>query len=83
MSAPDLEPQTLHCAGCGAEGRTPTVVFDPSKDADPRPVLNPVFAWHEDGRPALLCPTCKRRLVKNRGRARYSQSRPSDGRLTP
>jgi hypothetical protein len=45
-------------------------------------VLVPVFGWHEDGRPALLCPTCKRRLKKNRGRACYPKPRPSDGHMT-
>jgi hypothetical protein len=67
--------QVLRCAGCGAAGQPPTIVWD-KRAVPPGVVLVPVFGWHEDGRPALLCPTCKRRLKKNRGRARYSKPRP-------
>jgi hypothetical protein len=73
--------QALRCAGCGAAGHAPTIVYD--KAAAPGVPLTPVFGWHEDGRPALLCPACKRRLQKNRGRARYSKAKPTDGRMTP
>jgi hypothetical protein len=79
MTAPT--PQALRCAGCGAAGHPPVIVHDRSQ-APPGAVPTPVFGWHPDGRPALLCGPCKRRLTKNRGRARYSKSRPSDGRLT-
>jgi hypothetical protein len=72
----------LHCAGCGCEGRMPTIVMDKAQEP-PEPPLSAVFGWHEDGRPALLCPSCNRGLRRNRGRARYAKRRPSDGHTTP
>jgi hypothetical protein len=80
MTSPHREPQQ-RCAACGAAGRAPTIVYDKAT-SPPGVTLLPTFDWHPDGRPALLCPTCKRRLKKNRGRARYSARRPSDGRMT-
>jgi hypothetical protein len=74
-------PQAQRCAGCGAAGHPPTIVWD-QVQAPPGVVLVPVFGWHPDGRPALLCPNCKRNLTKRRGRARYSKTRPSDGHMT-
>jgi hypothetical protein len=41
------------------------------------------LGWHDGLRSALLCSTCKRRLRKNRVRARFSKPRPADGRVTP
>jgi hypothetical protein len=69
--------QGQRCAGCGVEA----TVWDRSQ-APLCVTLTPVFGWHEAGRPALLCPTCKRGLRRNRGRARYSKARAGDGRLT-
>ena len=66
----------LRCAGCGCEGEAPKIRYQ----ADPNalPVLKPVFDWHPDGRPALLCASCMRGMRRNRGRARYSKRRSSD-----
>jgi hypothetical protein len=72
----------LRCSGCGAEGHPPVVVHD-ERQLPPGTVFTPVFGWHADGRPALLCGKCRGRLGKNRGRARYNKPRPTDGRLTP
>jgi hypothetical protein len=55
----------LRCAGCGCEGRAPTLVWDRAT-ADPRPILVPVFGWHADGKPALLCEACRRTMAKRR-----------------
>jgi hypothetical protein len=74
-------PAPLTCAGCGIAGTEPRIVWDRSQ-APATAVLTPVFGWHADGRPALLCEACKRQLAKRRGRARYSKPRPSDGYLT-
>ena len=71
----------LHCAGRGNGGRIATILND-ERRRPPEPVLAPVFNWHEDGEPTLLCRDCRRRLNRNRGRARYSLPRPSDGRST-
>jgi hypothetical protein len=71
----------LHCAGCGCAGRMPTIVVGRSEDP-PEPPLVSVFGWHADGRPSLLCPSCKRGYRRNRGRARYAKRRPSDGHVT-
>jgi hypothetical protein len=79
MSAPD--PQAQRCAGCGAAGRPPTIVWDKAAAAPGVPLV-PVFGWHPD-RPVLLCPDCKRGFNRNRGRARYSKPRPTDGRMMP
>jgi hypothetical protein len=62
-SAPD--PQALRCAGCGAAGRPPTIVWDRSKEP-PDVVLTPAFGWYHDGRPALLCSDCKAKAAKAR-----------------
>jgi hypothetical protein len=70
----------LHCAGCGCEGGPPKIRYQ--ADPDALPVLKPVFDWHPDGRPTLLCPSCMRGMRRNRGRARYAKRRPSDGHLT-
>jgi hypothetical protein len=71
----------LRCAGCSCAGHAPVLVYD--KAAAPLGVvLRPCFDWHPDGRPALLCASCKRGFNRNRGRARYSARRPSDGRMT-
>jgi hypothetical protein len=69
----------LHCAGCGCAGRAPTIVV---AQEPPEPPLVPVFDWHADRRPGLLCPSCKRGYRRNRGRARYAKRRPSDGHVT-
>jgi hypothetical protein len=71
----------LTCAGCGCPGQPPVIVWTRSQ-APSGAVLVPVFGWHPDGKPALLCPTCKRHLAKRRGRARYSKPSPSQGHLT-
>jgi hypothetical protein len=72
----------LRCAGCGTAGRMPTIVVDRLQEP-PEPPLQPVFVWHADGRPALLCPACRCRLKGNGGRARYAKRSPTQGRLTP
>jgi hypothetical protein len=77
MSAPAA--QGLRCAGCGAVGEPPRIWHKPEDRPDV--VLQPVFDWHPDGRPALLCGDCRRGLKRNRGRARYSKRRPSDGHM--
>ena len=71
----------LRCAGCGVAGTEPRVIWDRSAPEAQVPVLVPCFGWHADGKPALLCGTCKRQLAKRRGRARYSKPRPTDGHL--
>jgi hypothetical protein len=70
----------LRCAGCGCAGRTPTIVD--GAQGPPEPPLHPVFDWHPDGRPALLCPSCRRGLKRNQGRARYAPRWPTQGHLT-
>jgi hypothetical protein len=82
MSALAPDRPDLRCARCGAADRAPTMVWDKSEAKPTGAVLSPVFDWHSDGRPALLCGTCRRRLRKNQGRARYSKPRPSDGHTT-
>ena len=68
------------CSGCGAAGRTPEPTDAWQSDAATELVtLMPVVGWHDDGRQALLCPTCRRNLIRRRGRARYSKPRLSDG----
>jgi hypothetical protein len=70
-------PQALRCAGCSVEGRPPTI--DWNKDADPRPVLKPVFGWHSDpSKVALLCPSCRGKLTK---RAKRRKAIASGGKL--
>lgn len=76
MTAPEL-----HCAGCGAQGHPPVIEWIRGERPEGA-VLTPALGWHPDGKPALLCERCKRRLAKNRGRARYAQSKPSDGHMT-
>jgi hypothetical protein len=71
----------LRCAGCGCAGRAPTIVVDRAQEP-PEPPLVPVFDWHADGRPGLLCPSCKRGYRRNRGRARYAPRRPTQGHMT-
>jgi len=46
----------LKCAGCGIEGRAPTIEVAPG---DQRPVLRPAFNYYPDGRPALICDLCR------------------------
>jgi hypothetical protein len=69
----------LRCAGCGCQGEAPKIRYQ--ADPDALPVLKPVFGWHDDGRPALLCPGCAKRMRRNGGRGRYAK-RPSWGRMT-
>jgi hypothetical protein len=71
----------LHCADCGNGGRIATILND-ERRRSPESVLASVFNRHEDGEPTLLCRDCRRGLNRNRGRARYSLPRPSDGRST-
>jgi hypothetical protein len=59
-------PEPLRCAGCGVEGTEPRIIWDKSKPAPP--VLTPVFGWGDEGRAALLCPSCKRGWRKPRRR---------------
>lgn len=50
------------CAGCGAAGRLPVIVWHRSAEhEDPRPTVRPVFGFYQDqpGRPALLCERCR------------------------
>jgi hypothetical protein len=78
MRIVNVAPEPI-CSGCNLQGRPPEpLIWD--RATKPPPVLTVVSGWG-DGT-ALLCPKCRRRLHKNRGRARYSPSRPSDGRLT-
>jgi hypothetical protein len=67
MSAPDTQDQ--RCAGCGAAGEPPRIVWDRSQE-QPGVVLVPVFGWHADGRPALLCASCKRKVAYRTSRRR-------------
>ena len=43
----------------------------------------PIYGWHADGSRALLCGSCRLGLTRNRGCARYSKPRPTNGKLTP
>jgi hypothetical protein len=61
MTAPDL---LLRCAGCGCEGRRSTIIWARSAPEAQTPVLGVVFGWHADGRPALLCASCRKRLQR-------------------
>jgi hypothetical protein len=61
-SAPD--PQAQRCAGCGAAGHPPVIVYDEA--AAPSVVLTPYFNWHHDRRPALLCASCRAKAAKAR-----------------
>jgi hypothetical protein len=72
---------TLRGDGCGAEGHPPVTVHDWLR-APLGAVLTAVFGWYAEGRLALLCGKCCGRLAKNRGRVRYSKSRPTDRRIT-
>jgi hypothetical protein len=59
---PELQ-EPLRCAGCGACGSPPTIVWDKTQAA-PGPVLTPIWAWNE--RYVLLCTDCKRAWQLNR-----------------
>jgi hypothetical protein len=50
--------QGLRCAGCGRPGEAPRIWNKP--EDRPEVVLTPVFNWHADGRPALLCAPCRK-----------------------
>ena len=76
MSAP------LRCAGCGVEGHPRVVVHD-GRQRRPGAVLPPVFGWHSDGRPALVCGKYRLSFTRNRGCAGYNKPRPTESRLTP
>ena len=71
-AAPD--PQALRCAGCGAAGHPPVIVYARS-EAPPGVVLTPVFGWHTDGRVALLCCSCKAKAAKARKTGRSAMMR--------
>jgi hypothetical protein len=75
------DPQALHCAGCGAVAPSSTVTWSRSQKLAGADLIA-VPDWRGDGRVALLCARCRYLLRKNRGRARYSKARPSDGRMT-
>jgi hypothetical protein len=60
----------LHCAGCGCEGRVPTINYG-RPDPDAPPPLRTRFGWHADpGKPAMLCPACDEALTKRKQRRR-------------
>jgi hypothetical protein len=54
----------MRSAACGREGEPPKIRYEAEPDA--LPVLKPLFDWHPDGRPALLCPSCTRGMRRNR-----------------
>ena len=58
---------SLQCAGCGCPGHPPVILHDRTQ-APPGAVLTPVFGWHVDGRPALLCAACRARNTGRRGK---------------
>ena len=60
----------LHCAGCGARGHAPAIRWDKSAVPPDDVVIRPAFGWHQDGKPALLCDSCRARLAKRRKRGR-------------
>jgi hypothetical protein len=63
--------QTLRCAGCGALGHAPIIVWD-KRDQPPGVVLQPVFGFFDQAdRPALLCAGCKAKLPTRRHSRRY------------
>jgi hypothetical protein len=64
-SAATANRQAQRCACCSHAGEPPRIVWDRSKEP-PGVVLTPVFGWHADGRPALLCSSCKAKAAKAR-----------------
>jgi hypothetical protein len=57
----------LRCAGCGCEGRVPTINW--RTDPDALPPLHARFGWHADpGKPAMLCPSCEKALTQRKAR---------------
>jgi hypothetical protein len=70
MSADQTEQR---CAGCGAAGHAPTIVYDRSK-APPGAVVTPVFGWLDQDKPVLLCTDCKTVMHLERARRRRGRS---------
>lgn len=67
MSSPaSAETQAQHCAGCGAAGHPPVIVWDRSQEPE-GVVLVPVFGFYdENDRVALLCADCRAKLRRRR-----------------
>jgi hypothetical protein len=61
--------QGQRCAGCGAAGHPPTIVYDRAL-APPGVVLTPVFGWLGKDTPVLLCRDCRSSMYLERARQR-------------
>jgi hypothetical protein len=59
----------LHCAGCGAPGHAPVIVWERGKEPLGA-VLRCAFGFH--GRPALVCEPCRDVLRTQQGKSRVA-----------